>query len=183
MGLTTHYEGKAVERYKGCVLGTGEHNYYNDSDFYAKVWDEEAGCIREVEYGTTRCADSNTDCNVDATPEVRVKAAAWMKAQALAEWRKKNEEQARKPQKGKTVMVVKGKWKGTVGKVFWMGERRSQYGTWSYGWRVGLNPVGKTEAVWVDEGNVEVVGWEQYLEPESEGERMTRWADKCYAAN
>ena len=37
----------------GVVLSTGEHNYHDDSDFFAVVWDNE-GCVREIEYATTR---------------------------------------------------------------------------------------------------------------------------------
>lgn len=64
-----HYE----YTYVGCVLGLGEYNGYDDSDFYAMVWDEENQTVKKVWYDTTR-AYTNTTAHVDATDEVREKA-------------------------------------------------------------------------------------------------------------
>lgn len=64
----------AIE-YAGCVLEDRERNYHDDSDFYALVWDEADQRIRTIEYATTRFAGGGF-CDVDATPEVRAKAAA-----------------------------------------------------------------------------------------------------------
>jgi hypothetical protein len=59
---------KPVE-YVGAVLGTRERNYYDDSDFYAVVWDEERQCVKSVEYATTRFGGGGT-ASPDATEEV-----------------------------------------------------------------------------------------------------------------
>lgn len=45
-----HYE----ITWTGRVLRLSEHNYYDDSDFFALVWDDDAGKPREVGYATTR---------------------------------------------------------------------------------------------------------------------------------
>lgn len=49
-------EGKRVPKisHEGCVISLGEHNYYDDSDFYAVVWIPENKCVQEIEYATTR---------------------------------------------------------------------------------------------------------------------------------
>lgn len=57
------------ETYVGQVLELGEHNYYDDSDFYALVFVPETEEFREVCYDTTRFAASNMSANVDATAE------------------------------------------------------------------------------------------------------------------
>lgn len=80
-----------VEKFVGCVLGLGENNYYDDSDFYAIVWNEEKQMVENVYYDTTRAYSPYT-ANIDATEEVRAKAKAYNesvirknRAKALAE--------------------------------------------------------------------------------------------------
>lgn len=79
----TRYEGqRAVEfatTYEGAVFATRERNYYDDSDFYAVVWNGER--ITEVEYATTRFPTYDNSATVDATPEVKAAADEW-----LVEW-------------------------------------------------------------------------------------------------
>jgi ribosomal protein L19 len=65
-----------VVTYEGAVLATRERNYYDDSDFYAVVWDEEKQVVKNVEYATTRFGGGG-DARVDATPEVLEKAKAY----------------------------------------------------------------------------------------------------------
>ena len=52
--MSIFLNGKEI--YKGCVISLWERNGYNDSDFYASVWDEETKSIKEYEYDTTRFA-------------------------------------------------------------------------------------------------------------------------------
>lgn len=68
--------------YEGCVLETRERNLYDDSDFYALVWDETEQRVKSVEYATTRGWTYPNHADVDATPEVRAKAEAYYKRQA-----------------------------------------------------------------------------------------------------
>lgn len=63
--------------YEGCVLRIGEHNYYDDSDFYAVVWDEETQSTRKITYATTRAWTTYNHAERDATDEVRKKADAY----------------------------------------------------------------------------------------------------------
>lgn len=111
--------------FTGCVLGVSENNGYHDSDFYATVWDEEQGCVRTIEDGTTRAYAPSKYSRADATPEVRAKARAWWTA-------KVGPKQAYAALMGKrlaidlgsTVEVVKGRKiaKGTVAEVVWKGK-------------------------------------------------------------
>jgi hypothetical protein len=76
LSIVWNYNGIREEKYKCAVLATRERNYYDDSDFYAIVWDEEKQCVHDVEYATTRFGGGG-DAWVDATPEVIEKAKAY----------------------------------------------------------------------------------------------------------
>lgn len=112
--------------YEGAVLRTGEHNWYDDSDFFADVWDDATNAVKRITYATTRGWTYANGANVDATPEVRAKAATFYTALALAELKAKAAADALTPAKGKAVKVVKGRKvpKGTEGVVIWVGEGR-----------------------------------------------------------
>jgi hypothetical protein len=64
------------ETYAGAVLDTYERNGYDDSDFYAIVWDDPTQSIKTVEYATTRGWTYANSAKVDATAEVTAKAKA-----------------------------------------------------------------------------------------------------------
>lgn len=111
--------------FTGCVLSLREMNGYHDSDFFATVWDEEQGVVREIFDGTTRCAAPAKYHRADATEEVQAKARAWWSKQV-------GPKQAYSVLKGRVsyvdvgakVEVVSGRKvsKGTVGEVFWRGK-------------------------------------------------------------
>lgn len=56
--------------YIGRVLSTGEVNGYDDSDFYAIVWNDERQTAERIVYATTRAWTYDRSASVDATPEV-----------------------------------------------------------------------------------------------------------------
>lgn len=162
----------------GCVLGTSENNGYHDSDFFATVWDEEQGCVRTIEDGTTRAYAPSKYSRADATPEVRAKARAW--------WaREVGPKQGRSVLLGKrlaidlgsTVEVVKGRKisKGTVAEVVWKGRDafyRSYGLTYSLparAFRLGLRLKDGTR-VFTSMENVTKLGVEQPSEAE-----MAEW--------
>lgn len=155
--------------YRGCVLGTGEHNMRDDSDFYAVVWNEETQSIIHVEYATTRGWSYPNGAVVDATDEVKAKANAYLKVQAKAAWDRKNQEEAATPAKGKRLRVVKGrKIKiGVEGECFWYGKgRKYSMSRWAKDpMRVGFK-TDEGETLWTDASNVEVINPEQYLRPD-----------------
>ena len=64
-------DGKEVREvsYEGCVISTGEHNYYDDSDFYAIVWEPEKKCVNEVGYASTRYGSDGNYAYVDFDKE------------------------------------------------------------------------------------------------------------------
>jgi len=119
--------------HRGCVLHLGEHNYYDDSDFYAVVWDAAKGAPVTVTYGTTRAWTYPNTAQVDATPEVR-EAYEEYRAQQEAEYNAaKAQAEAAVPYRGKAVKVVHGRKVpvGTTGRVFWFGRDKYArfYGT------------------------------------------------------
>lgn len=77
-GVITYQE----VRYRGAVLCDRERNYHDDSDFYAICWSERKQCLVYEEFDTTRFAGGGA-CRVDATEEVKAKAAAWNAQQIL----------------------------------------------------------------------------------------------------
>lgn len=144
-----------VATYVGSVLHTYERNGWDDSDWFAIVWDAESGTIRHVGYASTSSWTYHNGADVDATPEVLALAE-----QALLV---KLTEQARvdatKPAVRRRVrsLTTRGKNVGVEGVVRWMGEQRSRYGSWSYGERVGVKVEGEEKLRYLDADRVEVL--------------------------
>jgi hypothetical protein len=121
MTATTTATATAKEKLYG-VLETRELNRYDDSDFYAIVWDGEK--FRRVVYASTSWAGELYEL-VPATPEER--------EQALAEYARRIREDlldaiardARKPELGKRVTVsaprARNRPRTGEGQVFWTG--------------------------------------------------------------
>ncbi len=57
--------------YEGCVLSLGENNGYDDSDFFAVVWDHAKGATDRIIYASTRGWTYDLNASVDATDEVK----------------------------------------------------------------------------------------------------------------
>lgn len=117
-----------VQRYQGQVIREYERNGYDDSDFYAVVWDEEKQEPRHIQWGTTRAWTYACGCVVDATPEVIEKYNAWCKRSNEA-WAAYHKMEAKYiPAKGKTIRSTtrRGKVVGKQGVVTWVGA--SLYG-------------------------------------------------------
>lgn len=137
--------------YTGRVVAV--ESYYDDglTDYWVMVWNPETLTVESgpgCPYGTKVdgpawvAAFYTIAKSIELTQARARKAAAEAAAEAEAE--------ARRPSYGKTVEVVRGRKvkKGTVARVFWLGETR-------WGWRVGLELDGG-ERVFTDAGNVEV---------------------------
>lgn len=116
----------------GMVIRIGEHNYYNDSDFYAIVWNSEKQAPQYIEYASTRGWSGPNSAYVDATPEVMAAYNAYH--QRLAETRQKENEAAQAkrqaaidalPSPLTRVQVTNNRSKkakkGACGTVFWSG--------------------------------------------------------------
>lgn len=137
--------------WEGRVLATGEHNGYDDSDFYAVVWDDEQGAPREVTYASTRGWTYNNSATVDADDATRAKYDAYRERQRASL-------EAVTVRVGKTVRVARGRSVpvGTTGKVFWYGPGRKRYAyDRNPGYRVGLRTE-DGEKFFTDARNVEV---------------------------
>lgn len=119
-------DNKVEESFKGAVLCTREYNGYDDSDFYAVVWDESKNCLRSIEYATTRAWTYNNHANVDATPEVIRKAQDWMVEWSIKALTNAYTIDSKKIQEGKQVKVISGKKVpiGTEGKLLRIEDHR-----------------------------------------------------------
>jgi hypothetical protein len=108
----------------GLVLRTGEVNGYDDSDFYAVVWNPVRKCPERIEYATTRAWTYPNHAEADATPEVRAAYEEWCRIEKEKAAAAKAELDAKTPAKGKLVKVVAGRKVaiGTVGRIFWVGK-------------------------------------------------------------
>lgn len=156
MGRRTSWrepDGYWVETtHKGLVLALGEKNGYDDSDFYALVWDAEKAEPRKVYYATTRAWTESNYAEVDATLEVLAAYDRYLAQQALRRAEEAVRREAATVRHGKRVRVVKGRKvpHGTEGIVHWIGA--------GFG---GRTRVGLTDAAgqahWIDAQNVEVV--------------------------
>jgi hypothetical protein len=136
----------------GQVVGLREMNGYDDSDFYAIVWDAAEGRTREVWYATTRGWTYRNSAAVDATEEVWAAYNAWRQARADEAAAAQAAWEAAQPRKGRTVTVVKGRKVplGTTGTVIWTGPG------YRGGERVGIKDA-EGEVYWTAASNVEVV--------------------------
>lgn len=154
--LEAHVELAHVTSYEGCVLRTGEHNWYDDSDFYALVWDEPTRTVKKIEYATTRGWTYHNSAKVDATPENRAKAEAYEAGRLAALYAE--ERQAEKLAALKELetgvevksLTTRGKNKGVVG--FVQKVMKSSYGP---GDVVGVQVPGEDKLRWLDTERVE----------------------------
>lgn len=121
--------------HKGLVLALGENNYYDDSDFYAEVWNPEKKGVDKVYYASTRGWTYPNGASVDATPEVCEAYEAMVRANREAtqerlriqreERMAREEERNRKLEAlrkriGSDVELKRAK-KNIVGRLFWVG--------------------------------------------------------------
>lgn len=151
-------------KYVGCTIRTWEHNGRDDSDFYADCLDIEKGVIVSVEYDTTRFAGGGKAI-IDITPENYRKYLRKAHERLLRENIRRDRENARKVEKGKEVVVVRGRKTpiGVVGELFWEKEvnfdpykRPSGKNT-----RIGIRTK-SGDIFWTYGSNVEVYAPEQY---------------------
>jgi hypothetical protein len=130
--------------HEGLVLSLRERNGYEDSDFYARVWDPIKKTTNEVTYATTRGWSYPNNAWVDATPEVLAEYEEYKtkrdEALARAADKCRKDEAALRfaqellmPKLGRRVVVFKGRKVpvGTEGVVIWEGD--GQWGT-----RIGI---------------------------------------------
>lgn len=171
--------------YVGCVISVWEKNGYDDSDFYAEVWDEETQSIKTIEYASTRGWCYPNGARIDATPEVIDKVRAYLKKKNLEALQMKEKQEAHTVYKDKLIKVVKGKKVpvGTIGKVFWIGTKQYGYSKWTQVTKIGIkvldsegNPIfdsdkdpelakkyGNDLVYFTDINNVQVFNPEQYM--------------------
>ena len=158
------YENKEA-KFVGCVYELGEHNYYNDSDFYACYLDLEKGTLGYEEYDTTRFAGggyATIDISLDKVNEW------WKKAKDVqAEGIRRNlRMEAEEVSKGKVVVVNRGRKvsHGVTGEVFWMHDvNYDPYGReWGKETKIGLKDV-DGNVYWTYAKNVDVVSPENYI--------------------
>lgn len=141
--------------HRGLVLNTYERNGYDDSDFYATVWNVEKGKPQDICYASTRGWTYANGAVIDATPEVRALYDAYVEKQNQVYREHKAAIEAATPKKGKVVKVVRGRKVpiGTQGTCIWVGP--DKFARVRNAFRVGIaTPTG---TVFTAIGNVEVV--------------------------
>jgi len=136
--------------YVGCVVDTGEINGYDDSDFYAVVWDDAKQEFKRVVYASTRGWSYPNGASIDATPEIAAKYAEMQEAKYRAIQERKRMDRLMRVERGKQVKIVRGRKlpKGLIGICFWVGQTR-------FGWSVGIESERGREFTAL--GNVEVI--------------------------
>ena len=179
MAIRTDIYGKGnVVQFAGCVLNTWERNGSWDSDFYATVWDEEQGRVRDVEYDTTRCGGGGS-AEIDATDDVLNKAYQYYYDDAHDMIERLAVVNAKKYDKGDDVRVVRGRKVkvGTVGKCFWKGTCYNRYARCNED-RMGIEVDGARFFIAAE--NVERNEWEKYLPTEEDKEKQRKnYAVSC----
>ena len=161
MAVYTNIMGKYEVSYEGKVVNWFERNGHEDSDWYAEVWDDEEGNLKQILFMTTRCCSSG-HAELDATDDVLRKVYRVKKAIAKAAFRRYNLEQAKAFRKGDTARILKGRKvkKGLEVHVFWAGTVYNRYSRQDEE-RIGVEVDG--EKVFISAENAEPVGWEKRL--------------------
>lgn len=111
------------ESYRNAVLYKGEHNYYDDSDFYAIVWN--GSKLEEIEYSSTRSWSYYNTAHVDATEDILLAAEAWLVPIYVERLKSQFDKIVNDPTSlGATVKstTTRGKNKDVIGKVMWKGK-------------------------------------------------------------
>lgn len=152
-------------RFEGAVLCTRERNFYDDSDWYAVVWDGEG--LRPVQYATTRYPMDGSAV-IDATEAVRARAAEWLADWLYALLKRRDQENAQAVVPGREVVVRKKcllrkrphPLAGTMGRVGWVGEVRHPAG-WRATTRVRVD-MADGQVLWFGIDELAVVRWQQY---------------------
>jgi len=112
------------ETYKGKVLFEREANGYNDSDFFATVWDSEQKKPIEIMFASTRgWCEPNFRTFADATDEIKTAYKQWELRRRVKYLILQVKEKLKTADVGDDVEVFKGRKlpKGTKGDIFWQG--------------------------------------------------------------
>lgn len=116
--------GDPQQSHAGMVLETYQHNGYDDSDFFAVVWDGERVSARE--YASTRSWTYHNGASVDATSQVQAAALDWYRHRLVPHLIETAQARATAPRVGRQVrsLTQRGKNVGIVGEVRWIGPDR-----------------------------------------------------------
>jgi hypothetical protein len=150
-----------IESWTGCVIYVGEHNWHDDSDFYAVVWDEDAQQTREIEYASTRGWTYHNGAKVDADAATLAKAAAYQAKVRRETKILRAKVYAAVPKIGKEVrsLTTRGKNAGVVGII-----RSIEDSKYRYGAKVAVVEVaGENSRRYIDLDRVQVINPDQYL--------------------
>ena len=149
---------------QGATVHMREANGYDDSDFFATYYDAEQDKFIEVMYASTRGWTYPAFAKIDATVEIAAKYDAHLARQRAERAAYLAQIEAQTPRKGKRCRIVAkrgkaAKFNGLEGSIFWTQEQRSQYGTWHYCTRVGVDVNG--ERVFLNDTGIIIVACEQ----------------------
>ena len=175
------YDGK--KKLIGCVFAKGEHNYYNDSDFYAEYLDIEKGTIGYEEYDTTRFAGGGV-ATVDLTFD---KLNEWWsgkgKSVHIEMFKKQLLREAEEVTRGKLVVVNRGRKvpHGVSGEVFWLKDVNYDPYRRDWGWetKIGIKDA-EGNVYWTYAKNVDVISPENYIAEDELDKRLKRQYDALF---
>ena len=157
--------GDPQQSHAGAVLDTYEHNGYDDSDFFAVIWDGERVSARE--YASTRGWTYHNGASVDATAQVQAAALAWYRRRLVPHLLEIEQAGTTAPRVGRHVrsLTRRGKNVGITGEVRWIGpDRYARDG----GERVGIAIPGEDTLRFLPARSVAV------LDPEPVDEQVLR---------
>lgn len=178
-----HYDGTVS--HVGCVYNIWERNGAWDSDFYADCINVENGTVETIEYDTTRCGGSG-DAEIDITAE---NYALYLhnggKQNELNDAIKSAARKAKVVEKGKEVVVVKGRKvaHGVVGTVFWTKVvNYDKYGrSFCDELKIGIKDA-DGNVYWTYEKNVQVVDYKRYMDVAKIKQALAKHHSKNYQA-
>jgi len=158
-------------RFEGAVLTTRERNYYDDSDFYAVVWNEDKQQVEIDNYATTRMYCTR-QAFADATEDVIKKASRWIHRNFFKNFITSHENKAKTPSYKKQVKVIRGRKipKGTIGYVVEIYQWKNPY---SFDTEYMARIQTADRILTIPECYLEVVDWEQYVP--SKMSMMRKW--------
>jgi hypothetical protein len=162
------------DTHMGLCLEDYERNGRDDSDWYMIVWNPATQQTETIEFASTRgwsypCYGSKPD----ATEETKAAAMEYARKNFLATLKGQNAKDARTPQHGRSVKVIKGYTSkgvkvavGTEGDIFWTGPSKNFSGSRYFRpeLMVGVRDL-QGNRTFTKAANVEVLNPEQFEKP------------------
>jgi hypothetical protein len=155
--------GDPITSYVGRVVSLREHNGYDDSDFYALVWDDESQTVKRIMYGSTRFWTYHNSAKIDADETTQALALAYLTEQNRLADIKIAKFNASRVEVGKEVrsLTTRGKNMGVVGMVRSIGPNQYARSKWAPG-VAAIEVAGEDKYRYIAVDRLEVINPDQY---------------------